>query len=97
MFDTITMSCPLCGGKFEIRRSSILTERQIEIALLAAKGMSAVEIGRKVFLSAKTVKNHLSSIYDRLELSSRMDLAKHFLTTGEMKIEEMGLYSKKRE
>lgn len=49
----------------------LLTDREVEILLLVQKGYSNDEIAGKVFLSNQTVKNYLSSIYDKLEVKNR--------------------------
>lgn len=43
-----------------------LTEREFEILELLASGTRVQDIGQHVFLSTKTVKNHLTSIYAKL-------------------------------
>jgi DNA-binding NarL/FixJ family response regulator len=52
-----------------------LTRRESEIAGLAAAGASSREIAEKLFLSVRTVENHLQSVYSKLGLSSRTGLA----------------------
>jgi DNA-binding CsgD family transcriptional regulator len=52
-----------------------LTEREREIALLAAAGATSKAIGGRLFLSARTVENHLGRIYDKVGVSSRAALA----------------------
>lgn len=50
---------------------SPLTKREREILQLVADGHSTVEIARSLFISAKTVKNHLASIYAKLDARDR--------------------------
>lgn len=50
---------------------SPLTKRELEILQLVADGHSTVEIARTLFISAKTVKNHLASIYAKLDARDR--------------------------
>jgi len=52
-----------------------LTDREREIALLAASGDSSRTIAERLYLSVRTVDNHLGRIYDKLGVSSRADLA----------------------
>jgi DNA-binding CsgD family transcriptional regulator len=52
-----------------------LTGREREIALLAAGGETSKVIAERLFLSVRTVDNHLGRIYDKLGVSSRADLA----------------------
>jgi DNA-binding CsgD family transcriptional regulator len=52
-----------------------LTERQREIAQLAATGLSNREIADRLVLSVRTVANHLAAAYDRLGVNDRGQLA----------------------
>ena len=51
--------------------ASPLTNREEEILQLIADGRSTVEVARELFISAKTVKNHLASIYAKLDARDR--------------------------
>jgi DNA-binding CsgD family transcriptional regulator len=53
-----------------------LTPRELEIALLAADGLTNREIGGRLFLSPKTVELHLGRIYRKLGIRSRTELAR---------------------
>lgn len=48
-----------------------LTHREKEILILVQKGYSNDEIAEQVFLSVQTVKNYLSSIYEKMEVKNR--------------------------
>lgn len=48
-----------------------LTTRELEILRLVAAGASNLQISGKLFISEKTVRNHLTSIFDKLSVSSR--------------------------
>jgi DNA-binding NarL/FixJ family response regulator len=50
---------------------SPLTKREEEILQAVANGHSTAEVARELFISAKTVKNHLASIYVKLEARDR--------------------------
>ena len=52
-----------------------LTNREREIALLAAAGHPSRVIAERLYLSVRTVDNHLSRIYDKLGVSGRVELA----------------------
>jgi DNA-binding CsgD family transcriptional regulator len=51
-----------------------LTQREKEIAGLAAQGLSSVEIAKRLFLSPRTVNNHLHAAYAKLGVRSRTEL-----------------------
>jgi DNA-binding NarL/FixJ family response regulator len=52
-----------------------LTNREREVATLAAAGMTSRAIGERLFLSARTVENHLAKIYAKCGVSGRRELA----------------------
>jgi DNA-binding NarL/FixJ family response regulator len=52
-----------------------LTKRELEILRLVAEGLSNEEIGKKIFISHKTVKTHLSNIFDKLQVHNRFKAA----------------------
>jgi ATP/maltotriose-dependent transcriptional regulator MalT len=52
-----------------------LTRRERDIAALAAQGQSSQEIADHLFLSVRTVNNHLQSVYAKLGVSGRRQLA----------------------
>jgi DNA-binding NarL/FixJ family response regulator len=52
-----------------------LTEREIEILKLAASGMGNREIARNLFISEHTVKRHMSSIFQKLNVCNRQQAA----------------------
>jgi DNA-binding NarL/FixJ family response regulator len=50
-----------------------LTERELEVLKLVAKGMNNRDIGQALFISENTVKNHVRNILEKLHLHSRME------------------------
>ncbi len=52
-----------------------LTKRELEILRLVAEGLSNEEIGKKIFISRKTVKTHLTNIFDKLQVHNRFKAA----------------------
>ena len=52
-----------------------LTEREIEVLGLVARGLGNREIGRELFISENTVKNHVRNILEKLQLHTRMEAA----------------------
>ena len=52
-----------------------LTKRELEILRLVAEGLTNEEIGKKIFISEKTVKTHLTNIFDKLKVNNRFKAA----------------------
>lgn len=50
-----------------------LTAREREIAILAASGLSSKEIAERLFVSVRTVDNHLHHVYSKLGVNGRAD------------------------
>lgn len=63
------------NGDNESDQFSELTERERDIVILVAEGLSNLEIGEKLFLTEGTVKNNLTRILQKLELRDRTQLA----------------------
>ena len=53
----------------------LLSDREMEVVQLVAQGFQNKEIGKKLFISELTVKNHLHNIFDKLGVSDRLELA----------------------
>jgi two-component system response regulator DegU len=51
---------------------NILTPREVEVLKLVSEGNANKIIGEKLFISEKTVKNHLHNIYEKLEVKDRV-------------------------
>ena len=60
-----------------------LTEREKEILALLARGVSATdELSERLYISQKTVKNHLASIFQKLAVSDRTQAAIEAIRLG---------------
>jgi predicted ATPase/class 3 adenylate cyclase/DNA-binding CsgD family transcriptional regulator len=59
-----------------------LTPTEIDVARLAAEGLSNAEIGAKLFISAGTAKVHLHHIYAKLNLANRAQLTAEVTRRG---------------
>lgn len=57
-----------------------LSDREWEVALLVSQGKSNMEIAEKLFISERTVKAHISSIFKKTNTDSRLQLALHVKT-----------------
>jgi NarL family two-component system response regulator LiaR len=59
-----------------------LTERELEVLRLIARGQSNREIARELIISEKTVKTHVSNILSKLHLADRTQAAIYALREG---------------
>jgi DNA-binding NarL/FixJ family response regulator len=50
-----------------------LTEREREILDLVARGLTNTEIAQRLFLSSKTVRNHVSNVFAKLHVAGRAE------------------------
>jgi len=50
-----------------------LTERELEVLRLVARGLNNRDIAKQLFISENTVKNHIRNILEKLQLHSRME------------------------
>lgn len=53
-----------------------LTEREAEVLVMASQGWSNIEIASALYVSANTVKTHLSSVYKKLGVGNRTSAAR---------------------
>ncbi|MCL6580758.1 MAG: response regulator transcription factor [Firmicutes bacterium] len=58
------------------------TERELEVLLLVAQGLSNQEIGERLYITERTVKAHITSLLSKLGLSDRTQLAIYAHTHG---------------
>ncbi|MGH2775706.1 MAG: response regulator [Actinomycetota bacterium] len=59
-----------------------LSVRENEVLKLVAKGYSYKEIGEKLFISTKTVQNHVQNILTKLQLKRRYELMRYAIQKG---------------
>ncbi|MEJ2666326.1 MAG: response regulator transcription factor [Deinococcales bacterium] len=57
-----------------------LTSREAQIAAFVTEGLSNREIGERMGISEKTVKNHVSNILSKMHAHRRTDIMRYFLT-----------------
>lgn len=63
-------------GLVQAETAEPLSGREREIAMLAASGLASKDIAERLYLSVRTVNNHLQHVYTKLGVSSRADLAR---------------------
>lgn len=61
---------------------SILSPRELEVMTLAARGMSNARIASLLYISEGTVKRHLTNIYAKLSVTSRVDAVNRVFAEG---------------
>jgi DNA-binding NarL/FixJ family response regulator len=69
------------AGKPESLRAE-LSERELEVLKLIAIGKDNAEIARELFISPKTVKNHISNILMKLQIENRIQAAVYAVRSG---------------
>jgi len=68
-------------------QESNLSDRELEVLQLLAEGQSTPEIASNLFISQKTVKNHLASIYTKIDARDRTHAIIRAVKMGIIKIE----------
>lgn len=61
----------MAGGGTATKARGLVTKREEEVLQLIADGCSTPEVASELFISQKTVKNHLASIYQKLDARDR--------------------------
>ncbi|CAA9326121.1 MAG: Two-component transcriptional response regulator, LuxR family [uncultured Nocardioidaceae bacterium] len=59
-----------------------LTERETEVLRLVAKGLSYKQIAERLFLSHRTVQNHVQNTLRKLQLHNRVELVRYAIEHG---------------
>jgi DNA-binding NarL/FixJ family response regulator len=76
-------------GTGESADGSVLSVRELEILLLAARGLSNERIASSLYLSEATVKRHLANVYEKMGVSSRGEASREALMREWITIEEV--------
>jgi NarL family two-component system response regulator LiaR len=79
----------LSRGSDEREPGGQLTAREMEILKWAARGMSNKEMSEKLFISLRTVKAHMTNIFNKLGCSSRTDAIIKGLKQGYIALDDM--------
>jgi DNA-binding CsgD family transcriptional regulator len=90
MFDEMGMTAFAGRARAELRATGerarprslgteeVLTAQEAQIARLAAERLSNREIAGQLFISARTVEYHLHKVFRKLDVTSRVQLARTF-------------------
>jgi DNA-binding NarL/FixJ family response regulator len=81
------MTTPDVSPDGALRRVGPLSERETEVLELVARGLDNVEIAEVLFISARTVKNHLAAIYAKLDVDDKTKALVKALRLGLVEIE----------
>ena len=73
----------------EVGADGVLSARELEILLLAARGLSNRRISEALHISEATVKRHLANIYEKMGVGSRGEAAREALLRDWITIEEI--------
>ncbi|MCI6350184.1 MAG: LuxR C-terminal-related transcriptional regulator [Tenericutes bacterium] len=66
---------------------NILTTREKEVFSLLVKNYTTKNIADKLYISEKTVRNHISNVMQKLEVESRTSAVIELIKLGEIEIE----------
>jgi DNA-binding NarL/FixJ family response regulator len=66
----------------EAARIASLTPREREVVALIAQGFGTARIAKDLFISENTVRNHLASIFSKLMVSDRLEMATYAVRHG---------------
>ena len=69
--------------------ADVLSERELEVLKLAAKGLNNRDIAEQLFLSIRTVQAHLGNIFNKLDVGSRTEAILVGLKKGWFSVEDL--------
>lgn len=72
----------MIDGRREHAKMDLLTQRELDVLRMIAKGRSNQEIADALFIGQKTVKTHVSNILSKLQVSDRTQAAVYALKNG---------------
>ncbi len=77
------------SGIVKPRTNDLLSEREKEMLKLLATGMGNKEIARRLYLSLRTVKAHMSNIFTKMNVASRSEALVEALRSGLISLEDI--------
>lgn len=81
-FDPRVLASPQRAGRPAAAEVPELTPRELEIVTLVSEGLRNEEVGRRLGISEKTVRNHLTAIFQKLGVSGRLELVVYAYERG---------------
>jgi DNA-binding NarL/FixJ family response regulator len=69
--------------------SDLLTERELTVLKMAARGMSNSAIAEELHLSVRTIESHLGIVFNKLGVGSRTEAVIQAITRGWLTLEEL--------
>src|SRR5262245_11754949 len=61
---------------------AVLTDRELEVVDLVCKGLTNKAVGEQLFISQTTVRHHLTTIFDKLQIHNRYELFDYMYRNG---------------
>ena len=80
LLQRIRATAPYAGSRETAQAK--LSPRELDVLRLVASGKDNAEIARELSISAKTVKNHISSIFVKLHIENRIQAAVYAIRSG---------------
>ena len=68
-------------------QDELISKREREVLQLVAEGLSTPEVADRLFISIKTVKNHLASIYEKLDAHDRTQAVLRAIRLGIIRLD----------
>jgi DNA-binding NarL/FixJ family response regulator len=72
----------VAGGELAEEPSRPLTDRELEVLELAARGLTNYDIAQRLYISVRTVEAHLTHVYGKLGVGSRTEAVVHAMQRG---------------
>jgi DNA-binding NarL/FixJ family response regulator len=72
----------------EIRQVEELTPRELEVLQLLVRGLSNRDIAEALFISDRTVQAHLTNIFSKMQVSSRLEAVLSAIRRGWLTLDD---------
>lgn len=78
----------ILGGTMSITKNkkNLMTKREAEVFELLIKDNTTRDISKKLYISEKTVRNHISNVMQKLNVKGRAQAVVELIKIGELKI-----------